>query len=650
MKRAIVAVSITAAFLLGMFLTQIPVAFAASNTTPSSCPSSDTLKISWGVGGVPNGFNHLTANIPGSFTYYMEYQTLYPPTNPAGQLDWSHTVLDWYSHNANYTVWKMNVKPGLQWSDGTNVTATNIIDTMGPNFAFSPAYDFASNPANGLAAGQEVASEYAYNSSEAIYNLNVSDAHFLERISDPFFVGIFPTQVTSIGPNWTGVGMTTVGSGPFYIDNYSAGSTQAVLLRNPYYTPQPKVCEVIVNYPETTSDVPSELLSGASDLGLVNAQDVQSLLSHPGFQVALQQGHYETDVRYNVTWYPYNMTAFRQALVYGINQSAVLQIGFNNYGVTAYNAEGIVPPISPSYYAGQMNYSYNPQTALSLLEGIGFTYSGGVMHYPNGTAVTLNLFADTSDTADPVVANIMKTDLAQIGITVNVNTVGLGALIGGSYSNANNEQHSMLLFTGPGSDPGSAYIDGQPGYLANIIPFVAGSTWESPPYAQQLFQGNTTIVNENDNSTVITQADNNIQLINSQYVPLLMLAYPDEPWVYNNAAFSNWGVSGVSGLVVTSAQLNYTTLADVTPATGSSTSTTTSPSSTSTTTTTGSTTSSSTTQTSTVSSNSITSTSTSSTSSSKSSTGIAYPGIGLLIVLVTMMLLAVSFLIVRRRR
>ncbi len=643
MKRAIVAVSITAAFLFGMFLTQIPVAFAASGTAPASCSSSDTLKISWGIGGVPNGFNHLTANIPGSFTYYMEYQTLFPPPNPAGKPDWTHSILDWFSTNSNYTIWKMNVKPGLQWSDGNYVNATNILDTMGPNFAFSPAYDFAANPANGLNAGQEVKSEYAYNSSEAVYVLNVSDAHFLERISDPFYVGIFPTQVTSIGPNYTGIGMTTVGSGPFYIDNYTAGSTQAVLLRNPYYTPQPRVCEIIVNYPETTSDVPSELLSGASDLGLVNAQDVQSLLSHPGFQVSLQPGHYMTDVRYNVTWYPYNMTAFRQALVYGINQSAVLQIGFGNYGVTAYNAEGLVPPVSPHYNAGQQNYSYNPQLAISKLESIGFTYSGGTMHYPNGTAVTLQIYADTSDTADPVVANIMKTDLAQIGINLNVQTVGLGALIGGSYSNANNEQHSMLLFTGPGSDVGSAYIDGQPGYLANIIPFVAGSTWEWPQYAQQQFQGNTTIVNDNANATVIAQADNNIQLINSQYLPLLMLAYPDEPWVYNTAAFSNWQVSGIGGLVVTSAQLNYTTLVSVTPAGSSSTtSTTTSPSSTSTTVTSTSSSSSSTSQTSATSSSST-------TSSSKSSTGIAYPGIGLLIVIVTMMLLAVSFMILRRR-
>ncbi|MHB8566181.1 MAG: ABC transporter substrate-binding protein [Nitrososphaerales archaeon] len=562
----------TLIMLFSMFLAQTPIAFAQSSS--STCTSADAFRFTM-FGGVPSGFNHLTANIPGSASYYLEYQTLNPPPNPAGQQDNAHSVTDWISTNSNYTIWTFNVKPGLKWSDGTNVTSQDILNTMGPKFAFSPAYDFVN-------AHTEVAQEYAMNSSAAVYVLNKSDAHFAEKISDPVFVGIFPNQATSYGPNFTGVGLNTIGSGPYYVSNYTSGQTQAVFLRNPYYSPLPGPCEIIITYVETTSNGPTLLLAGSSDLALVDSADVHSLLQNPNLHLAAVPGHYETHLDYNVTWYPYNMTQFRQALVYGINQSAIIQQAFSGYGATAYNGEGNIPPISAAYSANQMNYSYNPGQALTLLKSIGFTQdSSGTLHYPNGTAVTLNLFADTSLSSDPTTADIIKTDLLQLGIAVNVNTVGIGAEIGGSYANAGNEQHSMLLLTGPGSDPGSLYEDGQPGWLSNQVPFVPGSTWEYPPSVQAEFQGNSSIVDSTNNPTVIQQALNNIQKIDAVNLPFITLAYPDETWVYNTQRWTNWG-TGLGAIVVTSVMLNYTTIVNLQPA-SSSTSTGISPTSQSTT-------------------------------------------------------------------
>src|SRR5579875_148828 len=622
----------TLIILFSMFLSSAPaITSAQSTSSSSSCSSSDAFRFTM-FGGVPSGFNHLTANIPGSATYYIEYQTLYPPQNPAGQQDWTHTVLDWFTTNSNYTVWTLNVKPGLKWSDGTNVTAHDILNTMGPGFAFNPAYDFVN-------AHTEVKQEFAQNASTAVYVLNQSDAHFLEKISDPVFTGIFPNQATSYGPNFTGVGINTIGSGPFYVSNYTSGQTQAVLLRNPYYNPTPGPCEVIVTYVETTSNSPTLLQSGQSDLALVDSADVHSLLQNPNLHLAAVPGHYETHLDYNVTWYPYNMTAFRQALVYAINQSAILQQAFSGYGTTAYNGQGNIPPISSSYSAHQMNYTYNTTEALNLLKSIKFTQdSSGTLHYPNGTAVTLNLFADTSLSSDPTTANIIQTDLAKIGITVNVHTVGLGAEIGGSYANVGNEQHSMLLLTGPGSSPGSPYLDAQPGWLSNQVPFVPGSSWEWPPSVENEFKGNSSLVDSTNNATVIQQALDNIQMIDSVNLPFITLAYPDETWVYSTQRWTNWG-TGLGAILITSVMLNYTTLVNLRLASGSSSSSSssTTASGTSPPATTG------TTQTS-----SLTTSSTgSSGSGSGSNTTYLYAGVAIVIIIIVA---AAAYLGFRRRR
>lgn len=558
----------------------LPIAPATGQST-STCPANQTLKVSF-LGGSPNSFNHMTANPVGGFGYYVMYYTLYPPANPNGVLDWSHTVTDWVRSNSNFTVWMFNVKPGLLWSDGTPITSNDIIATYSKSFALNASYDL-------VGAGPEVKSESVLNSSEAQFVLNTPDAHFAEKLSDPVFTGVYPPSFVAKGPGFDGFGTTDVAVGPFYSQNYTSGQSQAVFPRNPHANPLPKACELIQNYPETLSQTPTLLLSGTVDLAPVPPVDVASIVTHPNLHLAVVPFHEATYLRYNVTVFPYSNPAFRQALAFGINQSAILQQAFAGYGSTAYTSEGITPTSAPWYNANQMKYEFNPTQALSLLNSAGIAKgSDGLLHYSNGTAVSVTIFTDTNNPEDPVAATVVSDNLKSLGFTVNVNTVGLGSLIGGSFANANGEQHSILLWTSPGPDFGSSYINSQPAYNANIVPMVPGSTWESPPSAQKDFQGNISVIDTTASGPSQTPYLNNIQAINAQYLPILMLAYPAETWIYSTSTFTNWPTVTSGSILVVAAMLNETTLANVEPislVTTTTTSTTPSGSSTTTTTT-----------------------------------------------------------------
>ncbi|MCL5068080.1 MAG: ABC transporter substrate-binding protein, partial [Thaumarchaeota archaeon] len=172
---------------------------------------------------LPASYNMLTSTtLSGYIMAAMLEQTVYPyATFPNGSLYWPNSVTDSVSHNANYTVWTFHVKPGLMWSDGKNVTAQDILNTYNNNYAFNSSYVL-------VGAGPEVQKAFEVNNS-AVFDLNVSDAHFPERISLMIFENVQPPSSIAKGPG-ASLFDQNVTDGPFSISQpYVSGSPQVIL-------------------------------------------------------------------------------------------------------------------------------------------------------------------------------------------------------------------------------------------------------------------------------------------------------------------------------------------------------------------------------------------------------------------------------------
>src|SRR5579875_3067337 len=177
-KVSCAAVVALLVLLLPSFVGALPLAGAqGSSSTPASCPSNSVFTM-MATAGTPNSFNLLDAASEGSFAVaYLAYGSgVSPFMSTAGIPDPSSTIVGSTSHNANYTSWFFTVKPGLKSSDGTNVTAQDIVATYSSNFALNPQYDLA-----GIHG--EVTTVTAVNSSTAEFVLNQSDAHLPEKIN-----------------------------------------------------------------------------------------------------------------------------------------------------------------------------------------------------------------------------------------------------------------------------------------------------------------------------------------------------------------------------------------------------------------------------------------------------------------------------------
>ena len=395
----------------------------ANAQSNSSCPSSDTLHVVL-AGGAPNSFALLTAGTPSAFYFsYSAYYGVFPAYYPTGGYDYNLSLVDWISSNSNFTQWTFNVKPGLKWSNGQSVTSQDILATYSSKYAFNATYDFTG-------VHTEVTSENALNSSAAVFNLNKADAHFPETISQLVLSTVIPaSMVNEYGTGFTGFESDAPVVGPFYPVNYQLGQTQMTLLRNPYFHPQPIACALDLTFVEATTQGASLLKGGAVDLAELDPISVAGVVSNPNIHILDQSDIWIETLDYNITVFPFNMTAFRQALVYGIDQSQIVQQALAGYGETAYNSEGTIPSAIANYYnPNQMTYQYNVSTAMALLNSIGMKLVNGHLQYPNGTDVTLTLWGDDSRSWDTIISSIIQTNLQQnLGIDVSTQLTTYGS-------------------------------------------------------------------------------------------------------------------------------------------------------------------------------------------------------------------------------
>lgn len=554
----------------------IPTAFAQSNGSTTSCPASDTLTIT--TSPLPNSFNLLTAAVFSPFVVaHVMWDSLTPYTLlPNGSYDKTVAITDWVHHNTDYTQWSFNVRSGLMWSDGLPVNSSDILATYGASYGLNPNYDV-------LNLHSEITNSYALNSTTAVFTLNKSDAQLPLEMSSLLYDVIVPHAAVSQGPGANLYTQNTV-DGPFYSTSYTSGSPQLVMYRNPHYSPQPKACSVVFNFVESNTQQTEFLISGKTDIaGPLDPSNLPALAGYPNIHLMDQKASEITTMWYNVTSYPYNMTNFRQALAHAINFTQISQQAFNGFASSPANAMGTVPTNYPAYNPAVQKYSYSPATALQLLSSIGITQgSNGHLQYPNGTAVSINMWTDSDNTYDVVTSSIVQTALSNLGFQVNLQVTKLGNILADDNANLHGVRHSVMIFTSGGPYFANEWLDAQPGWSVYSFALIPNTHWEYPPSVDAQYQGNLTALDATSNTALQRQYLNNIQVLNSQALPVIPLAYPDYVFAYNTQHWTNWPSNGY---FFETEYVNQSLLATLQPVSSQQTSTsTTSPASTTSTT------------------------------------------------------------------
>lgn len=520
--------------LLGSIAAVVQMSSVHAQTAPN-CAANTILHLTY-VYGVPTNFNALLPFNSGFSAVYLAYKAVYPAILADGSLasDFSMATT---THNADSTVWVFHVIPGETWSDGTPVTAQDIVNTYSKGFALNPAFD-------PIGASSFITSVTANGTDTAVMTLNSSQPHLPELLSPPLDTSVYPQSFTSQGANYTGFNAILPADGPFYIYNYKSGSSNLIMYRNPYYKPVPAVCEIVWNFVETTAQTPTYLEAGTTDVALIDWSSVSSLATNPAIKIIQSPGGYFSALWYNYMKYPWNTTQFRQAMAYSVNESQIIQKAFAGYGTTGEDGAANVPSYSSFYNQNQMKYSYSPTQALKLLGQIGITKgSDGFLQYPNGTDISLTEWVDNTFSANVIAGQIVQTDLQSLGFKITSNVVASAVI--SSYAASN--QHaawtgrSFYVYTDFGLTLGSQFLQGLPYYdWWGVLPAPPSNTEMMPPSANSSFWSNETAFMSTNSPALESQYFANIQALRAQYLPFIPLGF--EPYLFgvNTQRFTGW--------------------------------------------------------------------------------------------------------------
>jgi len=495
---------------------------------------------------LPNTIDNFSQFLTTSFQAWYFNQMAYPDLGVPTAFGLMHEAVSQYWSNPSATVWYFMIRPGMTWSDGVPVNATDLAYSIQLMFS---TYTWGAGSMSIYApylAGTIQNSVKVDNSTVVEVDLNqpfgtmgdILGAENTPNLSPYHIWKNYITNGTAPGPNFG----TLVGAGAFYVSNYTQGDTQVVLLPNPYGSPFggdpsqhgiPYLNQITVLLVPTTASLSLMLKGGQIDAAPVSPSDVAGLTSSSNFQVTYGPTPDTWNIEFPIWNYPYNQLAFRQALAYAINRTDLVQTALAGYGSPG--NEGYIPPENaPEFNSTVPEYSYNPQMAESLLQSLGWTkQSDGFYHTQNGTLFQPTLYVPAELQPEITAGNRIVQDLRAVGIDAQLQSIATPSMVQIWAKGTNMYLHEQNY----------GYPNSELLYDFSFDGFGTGPPLTGPEFSQDVetvYNQTLTQLNAAGSADARAQFMQRLQGIVATNLPSITLYYVDSVWVYNTANFGGW--------------------------------------------------------------------------------------------------------------
>lgn len=338
--------------------------------------------------------------------------------NDDGTTELVKSLVEDYTVGEDGVSYSFTLRSGLQFSDGTPLTSSDVEYTFTRMLALpeSVQTDFASaiagadalmNGETDTLAGFEVVDDTHFN-----VTLSAPFAGFLYQLATPSCCIYSKAAVEAAGDDFGLDVAKTIGSGPYVVTSWTRNA-EVVLEANPnYWGGQPEVQKVIISVIPDPSTLSMKFQSG--ELDILDCDHLDSAVVNSTYKTAYADQMIYAN-RLSLTYFalnenvaPLNDVKVRKALQMAIDRQSILDSVYDGNG----NLEdGIYPHGLIGFSeANQGKISYDPEGAKALLAEAG---------YPNG--FDLELSADSS-ASSPVMLmlQIMEQNLQAIGVNAKI--------------------------------------------------------------------------------------------------------------------------------------------------------------------------------------------------------------------------------------
>ncbi len=330
-----------------------------------------------------------------------------------------------------YDVWFCMYRSTVEAGSGSYIIGSVVFNKLPSNINATQkdlnTFNFTNPTSSELAVMEAVnQSVQVVNQYTIAFHLSTPLASFLARIGswaagieEPMYIqqhgGVAsPGQINSyVATN------PSPGTGPYVMKQWVHGQS-ITLSENPYYWgTRPHIGTIVINYKSDNLNAINDLKTGVA----------QAILWVPFSLVSNLQGASNVFIQnvgtsfivemlaLNTQTYPLNITDVRLAMNYATNRSAIIKAAISGYGHTF---QGPIPEGMFGYNSSITPLPYNVSMAKQLLTQAGF---------PGGKGIRpLTLMYASTNVAEQASSQVFQSEMAQIGITVNIQSVSVATL------------------------------------------------------------------------------------------------------------------------------------------------------------------------------------------------------------------------------
>ncbi|MBI4653588.1 MAG: peptide-binding protein [Nitrospirae bacterium] len=304
-----------------------------------------------------------------------------------------------------------NLKKGVKWQDGVELTADDVLFT----------YQKVTDP--------KVATPYSSNYGpvkmvEAIdkYTIKVTYSEPYAPALESWGMGIIPKHMLNGKDiNTDEFNRKPIGTGPYKFREWVTGQKIVIEANDNYFEGRPKIDQYIAKITTDQQTMFLELQAGI--LGLMNLTPIQfkvqseKAIIKKYFQKFNYPAFAYTYLGYNLLDPRFADKRVRQAITYAINKKAIINGVLFGYGTPC---TGPFPPESWAYNPNVKTYEYDPEKAKALFKEAGWAIGKSGFLEKDNKPFSFTILINQGNDVRLKTAQIIQQDLKRIGIDIKV--------------------------------------------------------------------------------------------------------------------------------------------------------------------------------------------------------------------------------------
>ena len=401
------------------------------------------------------------------------------------------------------TEWEIEIRDDVEFTDGSPLTADDVKFSLDRSRTATGGFSFLLAPI----ASIDVTGDYSL-----VIRTEEPSATLLPGLSS-WVASIVPADLG--GESDRQFFEAPVGSGPFVFDSWDRGQSIRLTKNGTYWqTGKPLLDAVQWNTVPDESTRVSQVQSGQADVADSVPFSQVSTLDATDLNAQSFPANYTTFLIFNEEYEPFADVHVRRAIAYAVDRQAITAGALFGAGEPACS---MVPPSMP--------YSSEPDCLGFDLEAAKDELAKSA--WPNGFDVELttdNLPVTSS------VAQIVQSELAEIGINVKIKVVDAGQL----YTTYGQQAYQMGFAAWASDIPDP---DEQLSYM--LDPAAGGNAyytgWSDPEVSRLITEGRETL-NSDERAEIYAQ----IQQIAAEQLPQLPISNQENPYVWTQDVQDFW--------------------------------------------------------------------------------------------------------------